>query len=72
MAVPNGVAMSRVSSPSCRLFVSASRSDGSCATDEKGSPQYHRKDAPCQLVRERPSLKENCTAIRTGTSDQAT
>jgi hypothetical protein len=34
IAAPIGVAMSSVRTPSVRLLVRASRSDGSCATDE--------------------------------------
>ena len=34
------------------------------------SPQYHRIEKPCQMVRDLPSLNENSTAISTGSSDQ--
>jgi hypothetical protein len=49
------------SSAVCRL--------ASCQTDRVGSPQYQRNENPCQLVRDLPSLKENITAMSTGSSD---
>ena len=53
------------------MFASARRRLGSSATEPE-SPQYHREEKPCQVLRDRPALKENCTATSTGSSDHAT
>ncbi len=63
--------MSVVSRASCTVLDSARRRLGSSATDPT-SPQYQRVEKPCQVLRERPSLKENWIAISTGSSDQTT
>ena len=71
-STPIGVAMTTSATASLRLWTSASRRVGSCQTESTGSPQYQRVEKPCQVVRERVALKENCTAISTGTIDQTT
>ncbi len=48
---------------------SASRSEGSWSTLPV-SPVNQRNENPCQVVRERPSLKANAMAISTGSSAQ--
>ena len=53
-----------------KLCTRAWRSVGSCQTESTGSPQYQRVENESQTVRERVALKENCTAMRTGTIDQ--
>ena len=65
---PSGVATRTVAPPRTRLFCSASSRLGSSPTDPSAQ-QYHCVEKPCQVLRDRPSLKENCTAIRTGRSD---
>ena len=65
---PSGVATRTVAAPRIRLFCSASSRLGSSPTDPSAQ-QYHCVEKPCQVLRDRPSLKENCTAIRTGTRD---
>src|SRR4051794_10068090 len=65
---PSGVAISTVDAPSVRLFCSAWSRLESSPTDPSAQ-QYHCVEKPCQTLRERPSLNENCTATRTGTSD---
>ena len=66
---PSGVAIRTVSTPRTRLFSSAFSRLGSSPI-EPSAQQYHCSEKPCQVLRERPSLKENCTAISTGSSDQ--
>jgi hypothetical protein len=46
---------------SFRLWTSADRSSGS-STTELTFPAYHWVENPCQVVSERPSLKEKATA----------
>ena len=43
---------------------------GLCATLPVGSPVNQRIEKPCQVVRERPSLKAKSTAMATGMIDQ--
>ena len=57
-------------SPSTRVCSSAVCMDASFHTDRSGSPQYHRIEKPCQVVRDLPSLNEKITAMSTGSSDQ--
>ncbi len=64
---PIGVAMMTSSVASFRLCWSACVSPGELIT-ESGSLSYQRVENPAQIVRERLSLNENCTAISTGTS----
>ena len=70
-ATPSGVAISIASAASCRLWTSASLSDGSCSTLRFGSCVNQRSDQPWNELRERPSLKAKRIASRTGTSDHA-
>src|SRR6266540_6241456 len=71
-STPIGVAMRTSAPASLRLWIAAWRSVGSCQTESTGSPQYQRAENPAHSVRDRVALKENWTAIRTGTSDQRT
>jgi hypothetical protein len=41
---------------------------GSSKTDPS-MQQYHWVEKPCQVLRERPSLNENWTAMSTGSND---
>jgi hypothetical protein len=66
-ATPMGTAIAIASPASLRLWKSAERRSGSCQTEPSGSSQYQRKDHPCAVERERPSLKEKRMAMRTGT-----
>jgi hypothetical protein len=66
---PSGVATRTVAAPRTRLFCSARSRLGSSPIDPSAQ-QYHWVEKPCQVLRDRPSLKENCTAIRTGSRDQ--
>ena len=66
---PSGTVIRVVITPSLSVCNSAVCSAASCHTDLAGSPQYHRNEKPCQLVRDLPSLNENTTAINTGSSD---
>src|SRR5690242_6602992 len=68
---PSGVATSTVATPRIRLFFRARVRLGSSKT-EPSVQQYHCVEKPCQVLRDRPSLNENCTAISTGSSDQRT
>src|SRR3954466_12777204 len=68
---PSGVATSTVAEPRIRLFFNASSRLGSSPIDPSAQ-QYHCVEKPCQTLRDRPSLNENCTAIRTGSSDHRT
>src|SRR5215212_5746796 len=65
---PSGVATRTVATPRMRLFLSDSRRLGSSKTDPS-LQQYHWVENPCQVLRDRPSLKENWTAMSTGSSD---
>ena len=65
---PSGVAMRTVAAPRIRLLFSA-RSRLESSPTEPSAQQYHCREKPCQVLRERPSLNENCTATSTGTSD---
>jgi hypothetical protein len=67
---PSGTQTSVVSTPSRSVWIRAVCRVSSCQTERSGSPTYQRSEKPCQLVRERPSLKENAAAISTGSSDQ--
>src|SRR5215207_10042847 len=71
-STPIGTAMITSAAASFRLWTAACRSVGSCQTESTGSPQYQRLEKPAHSVRDRVALKENCTAMRTGTSDQMT
>src|SRR5258705_8442068 len=71
IATPSGVATSVVRSASHRVLDRARRRLGS-PTTEPESPTYHRNEKPCQVLRERPALKENWIATSTGTSDHRT
>jgi hypothetical protein len=71
IATPIGVAISIVSAASFELCRTALCRVGSCSTDRSGSLTYQRKEKPCQVLRERPALKENSTAIATGTMAHA-
>src|SRR3954463_16720777 len=65
---PSGVATSTVAEPRIRLFFNARSRLGSSPIDPSAQ-QYHCVEKPCQTLRDRPSLNENCTAITTGSSD---
>src|SRR5215212_8046208 len=65
---PSGVATRTVATPRMRLFFSDRRRLGSSKTDPS-LQQYHWRENPCQVLRDRPSLNENWTAISTGSSD---
>ena len=69
-ATPSGTVITVASTPSTRVWISAVCRLASCHTDRIGSPQYQRNEKPCQVVRDRPALNENRTAISTGSSDQ--
>ncbi len=69
-ATPSGVAMTIVNAASLRLWNRARRRLGSCQTERSGSPRYQRSEKPDHALRERPALKENSTAMITGTRDQ--
>src|SRR5919201_4807149 len=66
---PSGTAMRTSAPASLKLCTRACRRVGSCQTESTGSPQYQRVEKESQTVRERVALKENCTAISTGTID---
>ena len=68
-STPSGTVITVAITPSFRVCSSAVCRLASCHTDRVGSPQYQRNEKPCQLVRDRPSLNENITAISTGSSD---
>ncbi|MDF2825072.1 MAG: hypothetical protein K0R68_2480 [Mycobacterium sp.] len=68
-STPNGTVISVAMTPSLRVWNNAVCSAASCQTERVSSPQYHRNEKPCQSLRDRPSLKENHTAISTGSSD---
>ncbi len=65
-STPIGVAITTSSAASLRLCWSAWVRPGSLST-ESGSYVYQRVEKPAQIVRERLSLNEYCTAISTGT-----
>src|SRR5438046_9558123 len=69
-ATPNGTAMIVVSAASRRVWKRAVWRFGSCQTDSTGSLKYQRSENPCHVLRDRPALKENSTAIATGRIDQ--
>src|SRR3954462_4254973 len=62
---PRGVATSTVADPRIRLFFKDRSKLGSSPIDPSAQ-QYHCVENPCQTLRDRPLLNENCTAIRTG------
>ena len=70
-ATPSGVAMATQITASSSVCPSASRSAGSCRTLPV-APVNQRNENPCHVVRERPALKANAIASRTGTTDQST
>jgi hypothetical protein len=63
--------MATQTSASSSVCPSASRSAWSCRTLPV-DPVNQRNENPCHVVRERPALKANATANRTGTTDQST
>ena len=64
---PSAVAIGIVSSASLRLCVRAGRSVSSKPSDASFQiASYHCRLNPWNVLRERPALNENCTAIRTG------
>ena len=65
---PSGVATRTVAAPRIRLFFSARSRLGSSPTDPSAQ-QYHCMEKPCHVLRDRPSLKENWTAMTIGRSD---
>src|ERR671937_2083652 len=67
---PSGTAMRTSAPASLKLCTRACRRLGSCQTESTGSPQYQRVEKESQTVRDRVALKENSTAIATGTIDQ--
>src|SRR5262249_54079300 len=67
-ATPSGVATITVETPRMRLLPREWNMLGS-STTEPSLQQYHCSEKPCQVLRDRPSLKENWIAISTGTSD---
>jgi hypothetical protein len=73
-ATPIGDATSILRTASLRLWFNAKRSQGSWSTDSaaSGEPAYHQVEKPCQLLRDRPALNENCIAMATGIKDQST
>src|SRR3569623_971563 len=68
-ATPSGVVTTTVARPRMRLLRREWNMLGSSKTDPS-LQQYHWREKPCQVLRERPSLNENWIAISTGTSDQ--
>ena len=66
---PIGTAMRTSAIASLKVCTRACERVGSCQTESTGSPQYQRVEKPSQTVRERVALKENSTAIATGTID---
>ena len=52
------------------VWESALRMDSSLSTEPVGSQVYQRSEKPCQVLRERPSLKEKSTVMATGTKAQ--
>ena len=66
---PSGVAISIVSAASVRLLIIAWRRAGSWNSDRWSSPHHQRIEKPCHVLRDRPELNENWTAISTGTID---
>jgi len=69
-ATPSGTEMATAIAASLKLWKRASLSAGSCQTELSRSSQYQRKDQPCDVDRDRPSLNEKRMAIRIGTIDQ--
>src|SRR5690349_15433292 len=67
---PIGTAISTSAPASLKLWTRECRRVGSCQTESTGSPQYQRVEKESQTVRDRVALKENSTAISTGTIDQ--
>src|SRR4029453_13454132 len=67
---PIGTAMRTSAPASLKLCTRAWRGVGAAQTESAGPPQYPRVENEAQPVRERVALKENCTAMRTGTIDQ--
>src|SRR3954447_5943396 len=65
---PSGVATSTVTEPRIRLFFK-DRSRLGSPPIAPSAQQYHCVEKPCQTLRDRPLLNENCTAIRTGSRD---
>ena len=70
-ATPSGVATATQITASSSVWPSASRSAGSWSTLPV-SPVNQRKENPCQVVRERPSLNANAIASSTGSTAQRT
>src|SRR4029079_16105496 len=68
-STPIGTAMRTSAPASLKLWTRECRRVGSCQTESTGSPQYQRVEKASQTVRERVALKENSTAIATGTID---
>jgi len=63
------VATATVASARIRLLRNESSMLESSQTDPSAQ-QYHCVEKPCHVLRDRPALNENCTAMRIGTSDQ--
>ena len=70
-AVPSGTAISTVMNESRKVCSIAVRRLGSWKSESNGSPVHHRIEKPCQVLRERPALKEKITAITTGIIDHS-
>ena len=68
-STPSGTVISVAIRPSFSVWNSAVCRAASYQTERVWSPQYHRKEKPCQSVRDRPLLNENITAMSTGSSD---
>ena len=69
-AIPSGTATTIVIPASTTLLTNAFCRSSLFASDPS-SVNHHRNEKPCQLLRLRPSLNENATAISTGTIDHA-
>jgi hypothetical protein len=70
-SVPSGTATSTVRTESLYVCAIALRIAASWNNDAVGSPVHQRSDAPCHVTRDRPSLNEKITAIRTGNIDHS-
>src|SRR5216110_624030 len=70
-ATPMGTAINVVRPARRRVWNSALWRSGSCHTDRTGSPKYQRHENPCHVLRDRPALNENRTAMATGRMDHA-
>ena len=69
--VPNGTVINTVMIARRYVCTIAVRIASSCRIESVGSWVHQRSENPCHEIRERPSLNENATAIRTGSNDHS-